>query len=397
MNIILLDLEANWLNLLPLSFTRPIGKFRVGVFTLDEKWRSYLGFHCSFITEDYLSDKFPVHISDDNYIINSVILPDENLAREILKLEKNEALFSKNTFLAVRVGSDKIEKVKNLEFNGFAIREFDKTIHSVLNIWDIFLLNGDEIKKDIEIIKPGIKPFSLSKTNVIIGNPEDLIIDENVSAECVVFNVTDGPVYIGRNALIMEGSMIKGPASIGDNSIVKMGARIYQGTTIGPSCRAAGEINNSVFFGNSNKAHDGFLGNSVLGEWCNLGADTNNSNLKNNYDIVKVWNYKSKSFVNTGQTFCGLFMADHSKCSINTMFNTGTVVGVSANIFGSGFPRTFIPSFSWGGSAGFTDYNIEKAIETAIRVMQRRNIILDDIDKRILRTIYEKTIEYRNL
>jgi UDP-N-acetylglucosamine diphosphorylase/glucosamine-1-phosphate N-acetyltransferase len=397
MNIILTDFRENWLNLLPLSFTRPVSKFRIGIFTLDEKWKKYLGSDCSYITEDYLSEKYSVKLTGDNLLINSIVLPDKMLTEKIRSLGMNEVLIENELLLAVRVSSKEVNTIRNLDLTGFHKIQYEGEISCIKNLWDIFLLNASEIRKDVELIRAATSKKSISKTNVIIGNPDDLILEDGVSAECVVFNVTDGPIYIGKNTLIMEGSMLKGPIAIGEYSMIKMGAKIYQGTTIGPYCRAAGEINNSVFFGYSNKAHEGFLGNAVLGEWCNLGADTNNSNLKNNYEAVKVWNYHSNRFVNTGLTFCGLFMADHSKCSINTMFNTGTVVGVSANIFGCGFPRTFIPSFSWGGSAGFTDYNIEKAIETATKVMHRREIDITDQDIEILRVIFNKTIDYRKL
>jgi UDP-N-acetylglucosamine diphosphorylase/glucosamine-1-phosphate N-acetyltransferase len=395
MNTILLDFKENWLNLLPLSFTRPVGKFRIGIFTINEKWEKYLNTECSYITEDYLSEKYPAKIEEHNLIINSIILPDKNLAGFISKLNQHDLLISGDLFIAANVSPDEVEKIRNQDLSGFRQIQYTGEVTCIKKNWDIFLHNASEIRKDVELVRPGITSHSISKTNVIIGNPDDLIIEEGVWAECVVFNVTDGPIYIGKDAILMEGSMLKGPVAIGEHSMVKMGAKIYQGTTIGPYCRAGGEINNSVFFGYSNKSHDGFLGQAVLGEWCNIGADSNNSNLKNNYDEVKVWNYKEKCFMGTGLIFCGLFMGDHSKCAINTMFNTGTTVGVSANIFGCGFPRTFIPSFTWGGASGFIDYDIEKALETARIVMSRRNIELDKIEEKILRTIFERTIEFR--
>ena len=395
MNCILLDFRENWLNLLPFSFTRPIGKFRIGIFTIEEKWNRYLNTQCSFITEEYLTAKYPAVTADINLVINSILLPDKKLVQAVKTLADHEMLYSGDLFLAGKIAANDLYKLQSGETKGYAIKQYSGAIVTVRNNWDIFLLNGDEIKKDAELVRPSIKPYALSGTNVVIGDPANLLIDEGVNAECVVFNVTDGPIYIGKEALLMEGSMIKGPSAIGEHTMVKMGAKIYQGTTIGPYCRAGGEINNSVFFGYSNKSHDGFLGNAVLGEWCNLGADTNNSNLKNNYEKVKVWNYRQKSFIDSGLTFCGLFMGDHSKCAINTMFNTGTTVGVSANIFGSGFPRTFIPSFTWGGSQGFIDYDIEKVLATARIVMGRRDVSLDAEDEKILRTIFDQTKEFR--
>ena len=395
MNTILIDFKENWLNLLPLSFTRPISKFRIGIFTINEKWEKYLNTECSFLTEDYLSKKYPVIIEDHNLIINSIILPDKSLAGIITKLDQNDILLSGDIFLAAKVSAAAIEKIRNQDLTGFQQIQYTGELFSIKKNWDIFLQNAAEIKKDVELIRFNDRSQNISTTNTIIGNPNDLIIEEGVTAECAIFNVTDGPIYIGKHSLIMEGAMLKGPIAIGEHSMVKMGAKIYQGTTIGPHCRAGGEINNSVLFGYTNKSHDGFLGQAVLGEWCNIGADTNNSNLKNNYDEVKVWNYKEKSFVGTGLIFCGLFMGDHSKCAINTMFNTGTTVGVGANIFGNGFPRTFIPSFSWGGPAGFIDYDIDKALETARTVMGRRNIELDKKEENILRTIFDQTKEFR--
>jgi UDP-N-acetylglucosamine diphosphorylase/glucosamine-1-phosphate N-acetyltransferase len=395
MNTILIDFRENWLNLLPFTFTRPIAKFRTGIFTIEEKWQKYINTQCSFITEDYLSEKYHQKTADENLIINSIILPDHTIVDAIKKLKMNEALFKGDIFIAAMVSASDVELIKNEEYSKFHIKQYTSNPTCIFKSWDIFLHNASEIKKDVELIRAQVKKHTLSRSNVVIGNPGDLILEEGVQAECVVFNVTDGPIYVGKDAVLMEGAMIKGPVAIGEHSMVKMGAKIYQGTTIGPYCRAGGEINNSVFFGYSNKSHDGFLGQAVLGEWCNIGADTNNSNLKNNYEEVKVWNYKEKSFIKTGLTFCGLFMGDHSKCAINTMFNTGTTVGVAANIFGCGFPRTFIPSFTWGGAAGFVDYDVSKALETARIMMGRRNIQLDAQDEKILKAIFDKTSEFK--
>ena len=227
-------------------------------------------------------------------------------------------------------------------------------------------------------------------------NQENIFLEEGAKLTFCTLNASTGPIYIGKDAEIMEGCIVRGALAMCDNSVLKLGAKIYGATTIGPHSKVGGEVNNSVLMGYSNKGHDGFLGNSVLGEWCNLGADTNNSNLKNNYAEVRLWDYNTGRFAKTGLQFCGLMMGDHSKCGINTMFNTGTVVGVSANIFGSGFPRNFIPSFSWGGASGFTVYKTNKVFEVANEVMKRRKISFDDIEKRILENVYELTKQYRN-
>jgi UDP-N-acetylglucosamine diphosphorylase/glucosamine-1-phosphate N-acetyltransferase len=251
-----------------------------------------------------------------------------------------------------------------------------------------------EIEADFALLTAGRKSAPLSETVSVLSR-ENVFVEEGFSGEYFTLNASTGPVFLGKGSEIMEGSVIRGPLALGSHSTVKLAAKIYGPTTIGPHCKAGGEINNSVLQGFSNKGHDGFLGNAVVGEWCNLGADTNNSNLKNNYTEVKVWNYPSNRFIRTGLQFCGLIMGDHSKTGINTMLNTGTVAGVSANIFGSGFPRNFIPSFSWGGAAGLVDYKLEKAFETMEEVMRRRDLELTETDKVIFRHIFKETEKYR--
>jgi UDP-N-acetylglucosamine diphosphorylase/glucosamine-1-phosphate N-acetyltransferase len=261
--------------------------------------------------------------------------------------------------------------------------------------WDIFTMNESAMSDDFQLLTKGKKSLPISSTNRVI-NPGSIFLEEGAKVECTMLNASAGPIYIGRNAEVMEGAMIRGPFSLGEQSQLKLGSKIYGATTIGPHCRVGGEVSNSVIFGYSNKAHDGFLGNSVIGEWCNLGADSNNSNLKNNYSQVKMWNYREENYINTGLTFCGLMMGDHSKCSINTMFNTGTVVGVSANIFGTGFPPKFIPSFSWGGSDGFKTYRLEEAVEVASRVYERRGMKLADAEQKILKYLFDATTKFRS-
>ena len=384
MNVILFDADRE--NLYPLSFTRPISDFRVGISTIKEKWEFYYN-NVSVKTDDYLSEKFPQKIEKDNLWINSSILPNEDIVTEINSLRKGEILKKDKVVIAVH----------NHMFTTSKLDEIDShsTFNKINDLWNIFSLNGLEIKNDFKKLVNSRHLENLSETNTFFGE-HPLFIEEGAKVNQSILNTTEGPIYIGKDAEIMEGSMVRGPFAMCNNSVLKMGSKIYGPTTLGPFCKVGGEVNNSVFFGYSSKAHDGFLGNSVIGEWCNLGADTNNSNLKNNYAEVKIWNYKIERFKKTGLQFCGLIMADHSKCGINTMFNTGTVVGVSSNIFGSDFLINFIPSFSWGGNLGFTTYKINKVFEVAKIVMKRRNIEFTDTDKSILEKVFELTSKYRN-
>jgi UDP-N-acetylglucosamine diphosphorylase/glucosamine-1-phosphate N-acetyltransferase len=392
MNYILFD-DDRWDALLPLTFTRPACEIRIGILTIREKWERMLNTKCSWMTKDYLSIKFPVSAEKDNILLNGTVLPDSSLINVIRKLKTGQQLKKGDTTIAIRTGEindypkqNSFEKYDKIIFEG----EFLKINHP----WDIFSLNGDAIRSDFKLITDGKKTASLSKTNILL-NPRNIFAEEGVKAESVTLNAGPGPIYLGKDSEIMEGSTIRGPFAICENSTVKMGAKIYGPTTIGPSSKVGGEINNSVILGFSNKAHDGFLGNSVIGEWCNIGADSNNSNLKNTYAPVRIWSYTDERFIETGLTFCGLFMGDHSKCGINTMFNTGTVVGVSANIFGTGFPRNFIPSFSWGGPKGFSVFKLEQALEVAKEVMKRRNIEFDEKYQEILQTVFEMTKKFR--
>ena len=387
MNYILFE-DNTRKNLLPLTFTRPVADIRIGILTIREKWEKLLNTKISTKTEDYLSKKYPTEftIDTDNIWINSSYCPNEKLIEEIRSLKPMEALLDSTTVVAANTGN-----IKNFEINsvgGFTKYASHAKPMWIENLWDIFSKNGEALKADFELLTQGRKSLALSATNQIIGI-ENIFVEEGAKVECAILNASTGPIYIGKDAEIMEGSIVRGPFALCEHSTLKLGAKIYGPTTIGPHSKVGGEVNNSVIFGYSNKAHDGFLGNSVIGEWCNIGADSNNSNLKNNYAEVKLWNYEKEKFINTGLTFCGLIMADHSKCGINTMFNTGTVVGVSANIFGSGFPRNFIPSFSWGGTAGFTTYKINDAFEVASRVYERRGLIFDDTEKEILKHVFE--------
>ncbi len=386
MNIILFDAESRD-HLLPFTFTRPVAEIRVGILTIREKWERALSGTFSWKTEDYLSAKYPIQQSSESLVINAAVCPNADLLKAIQNIKPGQQLVANETVLAQKVSGD-FEKWLDLEKV-----EYEGQYTIIDRPWKIFSQNGAELEYDFEQITKGRVSQTLSKTNTVIG--DRIFVEEGVEAECAVFNTTTGPIYLAKNSSVLEGTVIRGGLALGENSQLKLAAKIYGPTTIGPHCKVGGEVNNSVIFGYSNKGHDGFLGNSVLGEWCNIGADTNNSNLKNNYDEVKIWSYPQGRFAKTGLQFCGLMMGDHSKCGINTMFNTGTVVGVSANIYGGGFPRNYIPSFSWGGSGGFMDYNIDKALATAQRVVQRRGISLDEKDKAILQHIFENTAASR--
>ena len=311
-----------------------------------------------------------------------LILPSKELVKELKKLKPNEILVSGGALVAVNSGKQVIHRFPSEEME----EESEDKIFRVNRMWDIFTKNGQAIEEDFERLTKGRRSAKVSSSNTLLG--KKIFIEAGVKMECAILNSTSGPIYIGKNAEIMEGAILKGPIAIGEESTVKAGAKIYGPTTIGQHSKVGGEISNSVIFGYSNKGHDGFLGNSVIGEWCNLGADTNNSNLKNNYSSVKLWDYSEGDQVDTGLTFCGLMMGDHSKCGINTMFNTGTVVGVSANIYGGDFPPKFVPSFSWGGAEGFTTYEFEKACETAERVFERRHMKFDKVEKKILAEVF---------
>jgi UDP-N-acetylglucosamine diphosphorylase/glucosamine-1-phosphate N-acetyltransferase len=388
MNYILFDEPKIRQSLLPFTFTRPVSEIRVGIMTIKEKWEIVSGQKFSVHTEDYLTEKFPLHFSrkEDNIWINGNVLPTIELFKTIKSLKKQEYLKRKGILIAVNSGKempeDFVGKSKCLEWKG-------KPPVTVNHLWDIFSINGLALEQDFNLLTKGIKSAKVSKTNTLFG--DQIFIEKGAKLECVILNSTTGPIYIGKNTEIMEGSVIRGPFALCEGATIKAGAKIYGPTTIGPYSKVGGEVTNSVIFGYSNKGHDGFLGNSVIGEWCNLGADTNTSNLKNNYSNVTIYDYASVNTVSTGLTFCGLMMGDHSKCSINTMFNTGTVVGVFANIFGGDFPPKFIPSFSWGGSAGFTVYELDKVFETAQRVYERRHKRLDEMDKAILKKIFSLT------
>lgn len=380
-------------HLLPLAATRAIADFRVGILRVREKWERALGIPAEVLTRGYLQPKYPYSQKQNSVFVNASILPDAHLLVAIDRLEEHSALKDKDTFIAIKTNEPVGSPEALLSLKGLKEVNVRSDIQ-LTHPWSIFLLNGQEIRNDIRLLGLEPNPEALSATNRVFGR-EQVYVEEGVTCECSVINAKAGPVFLGKGSEVMEGCTIRGPFALGKHSTLKMQSKVYGDTSIGPHCKVGGEISNSVIFGYSNKAHDGFLGNSVLGEWCNLGADTNNSNLKNNYGNVKAWDYAAKSFVHTDLQFCGLIMGDHAKCGINTMFNTGTVAGVGANIFGGGYPPRFIPDFSWGGSGGFEEYALNKSFEVAQRVMERRGVELTETDKQILTHVFESTREFR--
>lgn len=385
MNIIYI--EPFRTQLLPFTYTKPVSELRCGILKMKEKWQIFFpDANFSNQTEDYLQQtKWPLKLKKDNYFINASVFPNKDLCKKIKGLKINQALFFNESLIAFRSS-------ENEKFDDKIMLKNPPML--LKNTWDIFSLNHDAIALDYEILTINRKSEPIPD-NVLAINPDLIFIEPGAKLINGTLNASEGPIYIGKNAEIMESANIRGPFALCDYATIKMGAKIYTGTTVGPHSKVGGEVSNSVIQGYSNKGHDGFLGNSVLGEWCNLGADTNTSNLKNNYASVKLWDYEKEGFQDTGLQFCGLMMGDHSKCGINTMFNTGTVVGVSANIYGSGFPRNFIPSFSWGGSSGFITYKFDKAVEVAKVVMKRRAVDFDENDEEILRHVFEKTQKFR--
>lgn len=378
--------------LLPLSYTRPVGEIRIGIQRIREKWESYTGQSCSYQTQEYLSQKYTKTTAELNLFVNGSACPNDDLLKAVQALQEGQCLLAGETILAACISADRFDWTNIAALEKIA---FDGEWLHVANLWDIFSKNGEAIQADFDKITAGRTSRACSDTNTIIGDPSLLFIEEGASVEGACINLKNGPVYLGAASEIMEGSLVRGPLALCEHATLKLGAKIYGPTTVGPHSKIGGEVNNSVIIGYSNKGHDGFLGNSVLGEWCNIGADSNNSNLKNNYAEVRLWDYQTGRFAKTGLQFCGLVMGDHSKCGINTMFNTGTVVGVSANIFGSGFPRNFVASFSWGGASGFTTYQTSKAFEVAGKVMERRNLEFDEIEKNILEKVFELSEQYR--
>jgi len=390
MNYILFDSDVRD-TLLPFTYTKPVADIRIGILTIREKWEKRLGLTTTTITADYLEEKYPMVEMEENILINASFCPTESLVEKVKNLSKNEAIFKGEDVLAFHTTQSQEE----VDFDTYTQIEFDEELIQIKNTSDIFTHNGKAIQQDFDLITAE-RTSETIPAGIQVINPGNIFIEEGAQILFSTLNASEGPIYIGKDALIMENSSIRGPFAMCENAVVKMGTKIYKDTTIGPFSKVGGEISNAVIFGYSSKGHDGYLGNSVIGEWCNLGAGTNNSNLKNNYSEVKLWNYETERFAKTGLQFCGLMMGDHSKCAISTMFNTGTVVGVSANLFGSGFPRNFTPSFSWGGAAGYETFQMNKVSEVVTAVMKRKNLVFDAVDQKILDHVFEETKQYRN-
>ena len=385
MNYILFDGEVRDA-LLPFTFTRPVAEIRLGILTISEKWEKYLGTTVTHLTEEYLEEKYPMVEFSENVFIDASLLPTENLAASISFLG-HEQLLTKNGEILAFFADDSQE---NPDFESYECIEYTEDFEQIRDKKDLFTLNAAAIAFDFKLLTEDRTSQSISETNQLIC-PENIFIEEGVTLEYCILNASTGPIYIGKNATVLEGAMIRGPFSLGESSVVKMGAKIYGATTIGPKCTVGGELKNVVFFGNSNKGHDGYLGDSVIGEWCNLGADTNISNMKNTHGTITVWDYSTGDFEETDLQFCGVFMGDHSKTGINTMLNSGTVIGVNCNIFGAGFPNKNLPSFQWGIGEDRQRYILEKAIEVAEKMYALKKESFGSVDQRILQEVFAET------
>ncbi len=396
MHVLLFDDPAIRPHLLPFTFTRPVAALRCGILTLAEKWQHRLGAPAvGYLTQPYLQAKFPAgDVQGPALVINGAVCPDDLLIKQVQALRPGQALYCDEVLVAAHLADATL--VAELVQDGLPdARQVAEPVTVISRPWHLFLRNGVEIRRDYALLTRGRTSQPVGDAHTIVYAPENIFIEEGVTIRAAILNAENGPIYLGKNSQVHEGAILRGPLALGEESHINTGAKLRGDNTVGPYCKVGGEVANSIIMGYSNKGHEGYLGNSVIGEWCNLGADTNTSNLKNNYAPVKVWSHAAHRFVNTGQTFCGLMMGDHSKCGINTMFNTGTVVGVGANIFGAGFPRQFIPSFSWGGPAGFETFRLPKVAEVAERVMGRRGLPYDAVEADIMEAVFDATAEDR--
>lgn len=393
MNIILFDSKVR-IHLLPLTFTRPVAEVIAGMDTITKKWKRYFE-NVSFLSPGYMKAVFGTNISSDNLLIDGSIIPNKELVESLKSLKTNQSFKNKDgDIIAARLSKEQLDEVfyfeEFLDLSKLKLSVVKNNIEykSISRPWHIFSMANELINEDFIFKTNSHKSMPIPDSNRFVKK-ENIFIEEGAVVEFSILNASNGPIYISKNAEIMENCVIRGPFYLGENSTLKIGCKIYGPTSIGSHCKVGGEVNNSVFFNYSNKAHDGFIGNSVIGEWCNLGADTNNSNLKNTYDIVKLWSYAANGFDSTGLQFCGLIMGDHCKCGINTMFNTGSVIGVSCNLFGDGFHRNFIPSFSWGSTAKMSCFPIEKALIVCEKMMERRNVQLSDSVRNMLNHVFK--------
>jgi len=396
MHVLLFDDPAIWPHLLPLTFTRPIAALRCGILTIAEKWQRRLAApSIGFLTQPHLQAKFPAgNVAGPALVINGAVCPDQLLAQQVQRLQPGEGLYDGDLLVAAHLAD--ASQVAELIQDGLATsQEVSESVTIVSRPWHLFLHNGAQIREDFPLVTQGRQSAPVGDAHTIVYAPENIFIESGVKIRAAILNAEDGPIYLGKNSQVHEGAVVKGAMALCESSYINVGAKMRGDNTVGPFCKVGGEVSNSIIMAYSNKGHEGFLGNSVIGEWCNIGADTNTSNLKNNYAPVKVWSHAKEHFVNTGQQFCGLLMGDHAKCGINTMFNTGTVVGVGANVFGAGFPRTFIPSFSWGGAHGFETFRLPKMAEVAQRVMGRRLLEYDETEQAIMAHVFEATAKDR--
>ena len=412
MNMIFFDLPEVRNALKPFTLTRPVADLRVGIFTLQEKWlKRWKGAHKtgdspSYLTEAYLQDKFPLTIASEPVIINAAVCATQDVVEQTAALAPGQQLVHADGWMAARLTAEDTHSLARfLAKRGDYEREArdvqrlitdytpvssSTAVTFITHSWDIFHKNAEQIEQDYALVTYQRRSQPIGDPYTRLYGTEQIFVEEGATIRAAIINAESGPVYIGKNATIHENAVIKGPFALLEEAHVNIGGKIREGTTIGPYCKVGGEVKNTVFYANSNKGHEGFVGNSVIGEWCNFGADSNTSNLKNNYQFVRLWQYGSRSYEDTGLQFCGLMMGDHSKCSINTMFNTGTVVGVFANIVGVGFPSKFIPSFTWGAIQESPPYRFEKAIEVFERVLARKNTLLPATDSAILQHIFEQ-------
>jgi UDP-N-acetylglucosamine diphosphorylase/glucosamine-1-phosphate N-acetyltransferase len=383
MNVILFDDPVLRISLLPFTFTRPLSKIRVGILTIDQKWEYHLNTTVSYQTPEYLRKKFPANSGNKNLLINGAICPDESLVDTIKALPEGYYLVTGDLLIAANQPKGEMTQ-KN-------IVNYEKDLTVIDKKWKIFQENANQIKSDLPLITAGRISQPITDPHTRVYNPENIFIEEGVEIRAATLNAESGPIYLGRNSVVQEGAVVRGSFALCEGAQLNMGAKVRGDTTLGPYSKIGGEISNSVVFGYSNKSHDGFLGNSVLGEWCNLGADTNASNMKNNYDNIRIWSHHDNHFEKTDLQFCGLMMGDHCKSGINTMFNTATVADPYAAVFGGGYQKSYIPAFTWGGEGRNETFRLEKALETAERVMKRRNIALTDADREIVEYIFDVT------
>lgn len=395
-NLIFFDSNYLFDNFLPLTFLRPSADLRIGILKIHEKWQKRLeNDQISFLTKNYLQDKFKINFSEKNIYINGNLLPNENICLQIKDLAENESIFLGEYLLAF-VSKKKFENYENLYQNA-QVSKVQKINEAklLINIWDLFLENRDQIVADFELITKNRKSLPIKDPNTVVYGKENIFLEEGAKVKSAILDAEDAPIYLGKNSTVELGAIIRGAFAICEGGIVGMGAKMRGNSTFGKFCKVGGEVNNSIFQDFSNKGHDGFLGNSLIGEWCNFGADSNTSNMKNNYSQVKIWDFNTNNYISSNLQFVGVIMGDHVKCGINTMLNTGTVVGTGANIFDAGFPPKFVPPFAWGNTNNFQTFRLAEMLETCQKVMLRRNQNLSKIDQKILETVFEQTQKYR--